>query len=81
MSNSPRFEFHGPLSDKIVQLKANIVSLKNDLFIQINIPDPCPTLQTLKINFLQYLLYKAESQLKELETQWSIQFENAKKTE
>ena len=68
MSNSPRFEFFGPLSSKIVQLKLNIQSLRDDIVRQINNPDEDDTIQKLKINFLQYVLYKANLQLNDFET-------------
>ena len=77
MSNSPRFEFFDPLSSKIVQLKLNIQSLRDDIVHQINNPDEDDTIQKLKINFLQYVLYKAKLQLNELETQYTNQYGSA----
>ena len=74
MSNSPRFEFFGPLSSKIVQFKLNIQSLRDDIVHQINNPDADDTIQKLKINFLQYVLYKAKLQLNELENQYTNQY-------
>ena len=73
MSNSPRFEFYGPIGSKIVHLKLNIQSLKDDIVRQIDNPDEDDTLQKLKINFLQYVLYKANLQLNDLETQYTNQ--------
>ena len=77
MSNSPRFEFYGPLCSKIVRLKLNIESLRDDIVRQIQNPDADDTLQNLKINFLQYVLYKAKLQLNDLETQYTNQYGSA----
>ena len=85
MSNSPRFECFGLLSSKIVQLKLKIQSRKDDIVRQINNPDKDGTLQKLKINFLQYVLYKANLQSNDLETQYTNQYgsawDNVDKTE
>ena len=74
MSNSPRFLYVAPLSDKIVQLKLNIESLRSDLVKTMDDQSECPTIKTLKINFLQYLIYKAIEQLNDLEEQYTRQF-------
>ena len=73
MSNSPVFVFNAPLSDKITELKSYIESLKQDIYVQIQSPDDCRALQTIKLNFLQYLLYKANTELAELEMQYQRQ--------